>query len=163
MRLIIFFLTCVGLAAAERAPEWLPVEQQVAEAVKSEKVTVVHFWAPWCSNCNAELSKQGWSNFIAANPKVEFIFVTIWHRDDHGRELLEKNGVGPQKNFRHLVHPNGATREDTRANSFMGVPLTWIPATWVYRKGYLYYALNYGELRFPVLQQLINDSTANWD
>jgi thiol-disulfide isomerase/thioredoxin len=149
--------------ASAAAPEWHPIERQVAEAVKSEKVTVVHFWAPWCANCNAELGKNGWADLINANPKVEFIFVTVWHRDDDGRTLLAKHGVGPQKNFQLFQHPNGATREDTRTSSFMGVPLTWIPATWVYRKGNLYYALNYGELRFTILQQFIKDSTANWD
>jgi hypothetical protein len=27
----------------------------------------------------------------------------------------------------------------------------------------LFYALNYGELRFPVLQQMIADSSDTWD
>lgn len=163
MRSIFFLMLGLSAASIGRAAEWLPIEREVAEAVKSDKVTVVHFWAPWCQGCNAELAKNGWSDFINANPKVEFIFVTIWHRDDDGRELLTKYGVGPQKNFKLLQHPNPLTREDRRSNTFMGVPLTWTPSTWVYRKGYLYYALNYGELRFPVLQQLIKDSTANWD
>jgi hypothetical protein len=33
----------------------------------------------------------------------------------------------------------------------------------VFRGGALRYALNYGEVRFDVLQQFITDSTANWD
>ena len=28
----------------------LPIEQQVAKAVEADRITVVHFWAPWCSN-----------------------------------------------------------------------------------------------------------------
>jgi hypothetical protein len=43
------------------------------------------------------------------------------------------------------------------------MPVSWIPTTWVYRDGRLRYALNYGELRFPVLGQLIKDSTEKWD
>ena len=68
---------------------------------------MVHFWAPWCPNCKAELANGGWSGFIAANPDVNFVFVTIWNPTD-GRELLEKNGVGAEKNFQLLLHPNGS-------------------------------------------------------
>src|ERR1700691_4110397 len=71
-------------------------EQQLAEATNSPRVTVVHFWAPWCSSCGAELAHGGWSGFIAANPDVNFVFVTIWNKED-GREVLEKSGVGAEK------------------------------------------------------------------
>jgi hypothetical protein len=40
--------------------------------------------------------------------------------------------------------------------------LSWIPATWLYKGGELRYALNYGEMRFEVLQQFIADSNAKW-
>ena len=39
------------------------------------------------------------------------------------------------------------------------MPLSWIPTTWVYKGGDLRYALNYGEVRFPVLQQFLEDSS----
>jgi thiol-disulfide isomerase/thioredoxin len=48
---LLLFFVAVGLRAA--AP--LPIEKEVAEATKSSQVTVVHFWATWCSNCRAEL------------------------------------------------------------------------------------------------------------
>jgi thiol-disulfide isomerase/thioredoxin len=142
----------------------LPIEQQVAEAVKSSHVTVVHFWAPWCPNCKAELADNAWSNFVTANPDVNFIFVTVWRGElGDGRALLEKNGLGGQKNFSLLVHPNASLKAEDKMRDFMGLPLTWIPSTWVFREGNLRYALNYGELRFPMLQQLIHDSQDKWD
>ena len=36
--------------------EWM--QKQVAEAVSSPKITVVHFWAPWCPHCYSELKKN---------------------------------------------------------------------------------------------------------
>jgi len=146
------------------AAEPLPIEQQVAAAVKSPRITVVHFWAPWCSNCKAELAKNGWSTFIEINADVDFIFITTWRGDaDDGRALLEKNGVGPQKNFQLLVHPNAARKRGERMSEFMQLPVTWLPTTWIFKDGELRYALNYGELRFPLLQQLIRDSSDKWD
>jgi len=143
------------------AAELLPVERQVAEAVKSPQVTVVHFWAPWCSNCKNELARDGWSTFIGSNPEVKFIFVTVWHNED-GRALLEKNGVGAQGNFQLLLHPNAARQGDGRMTAFMGMPVSWIPTTWIFKDGQLRYAMNYGELHFPMLQQLIRDSADKW-
>lgn len=69
-------------------PARLPIEEQVAAAIKSPELTVVHFWAPWCSNCQAELKSGGWKTIIEANPNVHFIFVTVWN-DKDGRAELE--------------------------------------------------------------------------
>jgi thiol-disulfide isomerase/thioredoxin len=139
-----------------------PLEQQLAAATQSGNVTVIHFWAPWCPNCKAELANGGWSGFIAANPNVNFVFVTIWNPAD-GRELLEKNGVGAEKNFQLLLHPNGSKLRGEKVSELLGLPISWIPTTWVFREGKLRYAMNYGELRFPVLDQLIRDSSETWD
>ena len=136
-------------------------EQQLVDATKSPQVTVIHLWAPWCSNCSSELAHGGWSGFIAANPDVNFVFVTVWNKAD-GREVLEKNGVGAQKNFRLLLHPNPSRKRGEMMTQLMGIPVSWIPATWVFKDGVLCYAMNYGELRFPMLQQLIKDSSDSW-
>lgn len=152
------------LAVAARAADWLPVEREVAAAVKSARVTVVHFWAPWCPNCKAELTKSGWSTFIDLNADVDFLFVTVWQGEEgDGRALLEKNGVGAQKNFELLVHPNASRKAADKMTTFLGQPVSWIPTTWVYRDGKLCYALNYGELHFPLLQQLIRDAADKWE
>jgi thiol-disulfide isomerase/thioredoxin len=138
------------------------LEQQIAAATQSENVTVIHFWAPWCPNCKAELANGGWSGFIAAHPNVNFVFVTIWNPLD-GRDLLEKNGVGAEKNFQLLLHPNGSRKRGEKVSELLGLPISWIPTTWIFREGKLTYAMNYGELHFPVLAQLIKDSSDTWD
>jgi hypothetical protein len=45
----------------------------------------------------------------------------------------------------------------------MGLPVTWVPTTWVFREGRLRVAFNYGEIRFPVLQQLVDDARSEWE
>jgi thiol-disulfide isomerase/thioredoxin len=160
-------LTTLALAAvllcraAPAADAPVPVEQALADAAKSHKVTVVHFWAPWCSNCRHELANGGWSGFVASNPDVNFVFVTVWSAKD-GRDVLEKNGVGAEPNVQLLVDPSGAHKQGDPVTVYLGMPVSWIPTTWVYRDGNLCYALNYGELHFPVLKQLIADTTGDW-
>jgi thiol-disulfide isomerase/thioredoxin len=164
MRAWLAFLFLVGTASASRsAPDsWLPIEKEVSAIVAGPQVTVVHFWAPWCPNCKAELANDGWSTFLKLNPDVKFVFVTVWN-DKDGRDVLEKNGVGSQSNFTLLLHPNASRSKDAKMTSFLDLPVTWIPTTWLFKDGKLRYALNYGELHFPLLQQLIRDSSASWD
>lgn len=161
MKMMLCLCAWVALAILAPAAELLPIEKHVSEAIKSPRITVVHFWAPWCSNCGAELAKNGWSTFIDTNAEVKFIFITSWH-NEIGRELLTKNGVGTQSNFELLLHPNAALTGDQRMSQFLGLPVTWLPATWIFCEGQLRYALNYGELRFPILQQLIRDTANKW-
>src|SRR5882757_8733405 len=144
-----------------RAAELDPIEQQVAEAVKSPKVTVVHFWATWCGNCKHELVSGGWNEFLKANPDVNVIFVCAWDPKP-GAPELEKYGLSAFSNFTALQHPNGSRKKETQMLSFMGLPMQWLPTTWVFRENKLRYALNYGEVRFPMLQQMVTDSTDKW-
>jgi thiol-disulfide isomerase/thioredoxin len=160
LRLVLLLCFCITVGL--RAAEPLPIEKEVAEATKSQQVTVVHFWATWCSNCRAELTEGGWKKFIEANSKVNVIFITV--RDEKsGAAELAKYGIGPQKNFRHLQHPNTSRKKDVEMTSFMEMRVGWIPATWIFRDGRLRYALNYGEIRFPILQQLVEDALPKWD
>ena len=164
VKLLIFFLASVISGAVSAAAAMLPIETEVAKIVASTKPTVVHFWAPWCPNCYGELKKGGWSSFINANPDVNFVFITSWSGDNgDGRAMLEKLGVGPQKNFQLFLHPNTSRRDGEKMNSFLGLPMLWLPATWVFREGKLRYALNYGEVRFPILQQLVKDAASKWE
>jgi thiol-disulfide isomerase/thioredoxin len=140
----------------------LPIEQKVVDSVKSSHVTVVHFWAPWCPNCRAELAGNAWSGFIGSNPDVSFIFVTVWN-DSDGANVLAANGLDAKKNFVLLLHPNSSRHLSDKMNTFMGMPVSWIPTTWVFKDGKLLYALNYGELRFDILQQLVRDSSKEWN
>jgi len=147
--------------AARAGVDATALEQRITDATKSPKVTVVHFWAPWCPNCRNELKDGGWSGFIAANPDVNFVFVTIWNPLD-GHEVLAKYGVGTEPNFQLLLHPNGSRKRGETVSQVLGMPISWIPSTWVFRDGKLCYAMNYGELHFPVLKQLIADSGNSW-
>ena len=71
--------------------------------------------------------------------------------------------IGDQPNFVALNHPNGSRRSGEKLERLLGLPISWVPTTWVFRGGELRYALNYGEVRFPMLQQLLKDSAESWD
>jgi thiol-disulfide isomerase/thioredoxin len=138
-----------------------PAEQQVLDAVRAADITVVHLWAPWCSNCQAELKSGGWSKIVKDNPSTRFIFVSVWNNGDDGRAMLEKFQLTSLPNVSIVADP-GPRRGD-KIKQFAGLPLSWIPTTWIYKGGDLRYALNYGEIRFPVLQQFLEDSQSEWN
>ncbi len=155
-----FFLIGSLLRAAETP---IPLEQEISALVEGPQVTVVHFWAPWCPNCRNEMNPaEGWAKFIAANPHAKFVFVAIWHKDQDQQPKLAAGGLGAQPNLLLRTHPNGSRLAAERVNSFLGLPITWIPTTWVYRDGQLRAAFNYGEIRFPLLQQMLDDAQAKW-
>jgi thiol-disulfide isomerase/thioredoxin len=139
----------------------LSPEARVVEAIKGPDLTVVHLWAPWCSNCQAELKSGGWLKMVKDNPRVKFLFVSVWNDGGDGKAMLEKFQIGDQPNVTILADPRPRTGEG-KIKQFAGLPLSWIPTTWVYRGGELRYGLNYGEVRFPVLQQLLEDSKSEW-
>ena len=137
-----------------------PAEQQLADAVKAPGLSVVHLWAPWCSNCQAELKSGGWLKTIKGNPEVKFYFVSIWNGGEDGRAMLAKFDIGSQPNVTVLADPG--PRGVGKITRFLDFPLSWIPTTWVFKGGDLRYALNYGEVRFDVLQQFLADSNSEW-
>ena len=137
-----------------------PAEQKVLEAVKSTDLSVVHLWAPWCSNCQAELKNGGWLKVVKDNPQVHFYFVSVWNGGEDGRAMLKKFDLADQPNLTILADPGPRGKDHIK--EFAGMPLSWIPATQVYKGGDLRYALNYGEVRFPVLQQFLEDSQSEW-
>jgi hypothetical protein len=151
---VIFYAFTIATSSAS------PAEEQVLEAVKSPQLTVVHLWAPWCSNCQAELRSGGWSKMVKENPQTKFIFVSVWNSGEDGRAMLEKHGLANQPNVKITADPGPRTGD--KIKQFAGLPLSWIPTTWVYKGGDLRYALNYGEVRFPVLQQFLEDSQSEW-
>src|SRR5258708_2372916 len=136
-------------------------EDQVRNAIKSPELTVVHLWAPWCSNCQAELKSGGWSKIITENPQVKFYFVSVWNDGQDGRAMLNKFGIVDKPNVTILADP-GPRRGENKIKQFAGLLLSWIPTTWIYKGGDLRYALNYGEVRFSVLQQFLADSQSEW-
>jgi thiol-disulfide isomerase/thioredoxin len=155
----LFFVAAMSLAAPLFGAS--SAEQQVAEAIKSPNLSVVHLWAPWCSNCQAELKSGGWLKTIKANPDVKFYFVSVWNSGDDGKAMLTKYELAAEPNVTILADP-GSRKGDDKIKRFLDLPLSWIPATWIYKGGDLRYALNYGEIRFEVLQQLFADSKSEW-
>ena len=159
---LLMLATVVPLGAT--APVTDPLEMQLTELVAGPQVTVVHFWAPWCPNCRAEMSPAtGWAKFLAANPDVKVVFLNIWHKGQDPAPRLAAAGLGTQPNLLLLTHPNPSRLAADRLNSFLGLPVTWVPTTWVFREGKLRVAFNYGEIRFPVLQQMVDDARNEWD
>lgn len=148
------FINAGFATAASRA------EQQLVEAIKAPSLTVVHLWAPWCSNCQAELKSGGWTKMVKENPQVRFLFVSVWNAGEDGRAMLKKFEIGDQPNVTIIADPG--PRGAGKIKQLAGLPLSWIPTTWVYKGGDLRYALNYGEVRFDVLQQFLADSNSEW-
>jgi thiol-disulfide isomerase/thioredoxin len=159
MRFPLFLLGAIVLSAPARA-EPSPAEQKIIAAVKSTDVSVVHLWAPWCSNCQAELKSGTWLKMIKDNPHVKFYFVSVWNGGEDGQAMLKKFQIADQPNVTILADPG--PRGQNHIKQFAGLPVSWIPTTWVYKGGDLRFALNYGEVRFPILQQLVEDSNSGW-
>ena len=160
-RIIIAFGAMLWMLSATIVFAASPAEQQVAEAIKAPSVSVVHLWAPWCSNCQAELKSGGWQKTIKENPQIRFFFVSIWNSGDDGRALLAKHEIADQPNVTIVADP-GPRRGTDKLTRFLDLPVSWIPATWIFKGGDLRYALNYGEVRFDVLQQFFADSNSAW-
>ncbi len=150
----------VLLATIPLLAEPSPAEQKVLEATKSQELSVVHLWASWCSNCQAEPTNGGWLKIVKDNPQVHFYFVSVWNGGEDGRVMLKKFGLVDQPNVTILADPGPRGKDHIK--QFAGLPLSWIPTTWVYKGGDVRYALNYGEVRFPVLQQFLEDSQSAW-
>jgi thiol-disulfide isomerase/thioredoxin len=155
------FSILVALVAAGSIRAESNADQQVRDAIKAPELTVVHLWAPWCSNCQAELKSGGWLKMVQENPKTKFIFVSVWNNGNDGRAMLERFGLTNQPNITVTADP-GPRSGEGKIKEFASLPLSWIPTTWVYKGGDLRYALNYGEVRFPVLQQFLEDSESEW-
>ena len=148
----------VAILASARADS---AQEQVTEAIKSPAVSVVHLWAPWCSNCQAELKSGGWTKMVKENPQTKFLFVSVWNGGEDGRTMLTKYEIANQPNVTILADPG--LRGADHIKQFAGLPLSWIPTTWLFKGGDLRYAMNYGEIRFPVLQQFLRDSNSTWE
>jgi hypothetical protein len=152
---ILIFLFAVPSLRAQSA-----ADQEVLEAIKSPNLNVVHLWAPWCSNCQAELKSGGWLKMIKANPQVKFYFVSVWNGGQDGHTMLQRFEIADQPNVTILADPG--PRGSSHIRQFANLPLSWIPTTWIFKGGDLRYALNYGEVNFQVLQQFLEDSKSEW-
>lgn len=169
MRLLVL-LVLLGIAPAapaQTAPDSSAVhmtsaEKRVADILKEDGIHLVHFWAPWCDNSIAEL-RNGWYELVERHPDVSVTFVTIWNDGQSGRETMDRYGLPAR--VVELTQEDFGPSEDKalRRRSFLGVPVTWIPTTWVFRgNGELAFAFNYGELQMDQLDRAIADARSAW-
>src|SRR5436190_6444444 len=104
MRILGFSILATLIATSSLRAE-PAAEQQAGEAIKSPDPTVVNSWAPWCSNCQAELKSGGWLKMAKENPKTKFISVSGWNNGNDGRAMLEKFGLTNQANVTITADP----------------------------------------------------------
>ncbi len=177
-----FVLAAAGVAFAAHSsaraeePAAAGFEKELAALVASPQVTVVHLWAPWCGNCKNELRPDGWGKFVKENPAVKVVFVNIWHKGQDPEPRLAAAGLAAAgrpgaaalpgaeapANFLALTHPNASNTRGEKLDQLLGLPVSWVPTTWVFRDGKLRYALNYGEVRFEMLKSMVEDAAAKW-
>jgi thiol-disulfide isomerase/thioredoxin len=155
---IVAILLLLGSLGFARAAS--PVEDKALVEIKAPTTTVVHLWAPWCSNCLSELKSGNWVKTIKEHPQVKFLFVSVWNNGEDGTALLKKYEVEGQPNVIILADPGPRTGD--KLKQFVGLPLSWIPTTWIFKGGQMRYAMNYGEMHFPVLDQFLQDVDSKW-
>ena len=146
--------------SAGSTPIETTAEAVVRATVARDGVHVVHFWAPWCDNSTAEFG-GGWYEVVERHPEATFTFVTLWNDGDIGESTLTRYAI-PARVAR-LVVPGVQPPKGSRSTTFLGLPVTWIPATWVFnRNGQLATAFNYGEATPEQLDAAIEGAASDW-
>ena len=143
------------------APPQTDAERAVAEAVASGGVEVVVFWAAWCGNSVSQL-ERGLAGAVEEHEGVGFSFVSLWDEGRSGADTLRAYGIPARA--RVLAQP-GVGQEapkDERDTRFLGLPVTWIPTTWVFREGTLATAFNYGEVTRAQLDAALEGAQSTW-
>jgi hypothetical protein len=149
-------------APAASVPPATEAEAFVQDRIAEDGLHVVHFWAPWCPNSTVEL-ENGWAGFVADNPKVTFTFVTVWNDNEDGAAVLDDYDL-PDR-VAEVTQPDLGPSDDeaTRRHSFLSIPVTWIPSTWIFHQnGELAFAMNYGEMDMSTIQSLLDATRADW-
>ena len=137
-----------------------PAEEAVRATIAQDGVHVVHFWAPWCDNSLNEL-RAGWYEVVDAHPDASFTFVTIWNGAEVGEETLTRFAI-PERVTRLVVDGPRPERAQRRM-TFLGLPVSWIPTTWVFnRNGLLATAFNHGEATPAQLTEAIEAAGRSW-
>lgn len=144
------------------APTFTPAEESVRHIIAEDGIHLVHFWAPWCRNSIDELA-AGWAALVDRHPEVSFTFVTIWNDGASGRGTMHDHGL-PDRVVEITQADYGPSDDKTlRRRSFLGLPVTWIPSTWIFhRNGQLAFALNFGEMDPNTVGALIEAAGRAW-
>lgn len=135
------------------------VDAALRETIEQDGVHVVHVWAPWCDNSLAELAPV-WAPFSERHPDVSVSFATVWNDGASGTNVLRQHGVVGVAE--HVV-PGPKPEKADRRMTLLGLPVTWIPTTWVFnRGGLLATAFNYGEASADGLAAAIEGAQNDW-
>lgn len=158
----LFLFTVAPLSA--QPGELTDAERAVQARIGQDRIVVVHFWAPWCGNSISEL-RAGWYEVLEdeAYSDIDFVFVTIWNDGNSGRDVMTRFGL--PESVEELTQADFGPSADraNRRRTFLGLPVTWIPTTWIFRPdGPLAYAFNYGELQPEILRKAIEDTRSAW-
>ena len=136
-------------------------ERAVRETVASRGIEVVVFWAPWCGNSISQL-ERGLPDAIREHDDVGFTFVSLWASGDDGKEELRAYGVPVRARVLSQLGVCQDAPKEERDKTFLGLPVTWIPTTWVFREGHLATAFNYGEVTREQLDEAITGAQSDW-
>src|ERR1043166_3005660 len=104
MSILRFAILATAMTNISLSAQSLP-EQKVVDAIKLPGLSVVHLWAPWCSNCQAELKKGGWLKTVKENPDVKFYFVAVWNDGGDGKTMLQKFLEDSKSEWSHKGDP----------------------------------------------------------
>ncbi|MGB3542277.1 TlpA family protein disulfide reductase [Rubrivirga sp.] len=120
-------------------------------------VHVVHVWAPWCDNSLHELHPV-WADAHRLGAD-SVTFVTVWNEGESGGSVLEEYGVEVDE----IVVPGPKPEKADRRMTLVGLPVTWIPTTWVFnRNGLLATAFSYGEVTAGKLADAVQGARSGW-
>ncbi|MEO0556557.1 MAG: thioredoxin [Bacteroidota bacterium] len=137
-------------------------ERTVHDTVQADGIHVIVFWAAWCGNSISQL-KRGLADAIRQHDDVTFTFVSMWDEGQTGEATLREHGIPTRA---QIVGQPGVGEEapkEDREMTFLGLPVTWIPTTWVFnRNGELATAFNYGEVTKHQLDRAIRGAKNSW-
>ena len=122
-------------------------DAELRRRVERPGVHVVHVWAPWCGDSVDELAV--WAGDTGADSVT---FATVWNDGASGAGVLAEHGVDAHE----VVVPGPKPEPAGRRTTLLGLPVTWVPTTWVFnRGGLLATAFNYGTLTADRLAEAV--------
>lgn len=136
-------------------------ERAVADAVARGGIEVVVFWADWCGNSISQLERD-LSGAIREHADIGFTFVSLWASGASGQSTLREHGIPDRAQVLAQPGVGQEAPKDERDTRFLGLPVTWIPTTWVFRDGRLATAFNYGEVTREQLDAAIEGARSSW-
>lgn len=95
-------------------------EMKFSEVLKNQKgkVTVIEFWASWCSDCVKAMPKV--KAMQAANPEVSYVFISLDKAFDKWKSGIEKHELSGEHYWIN-------DEKGMKGNFGKSIDLDWIP------------------------------------